>query len=56
MIARDYDASIVRWLDCVARGSHRFNQGGTCMDCGAPKRGPDVLIRGGGVPRRGRAK
>jgi hypothetical protein len=51
-ITRNYDATISRWFDCVARGDHRFNSGGTCMDCGAPRRGPEVTIRGGERLRR----
>lgn len=47
MIGRNYDAAVVRWFDCVARGNHRFNQAAFCMDCGAPKRGPTVVMRGG---------
>ena len=45
---RNYDASIARWFDCVERGDHKFNASGTCMQCGAPKRGPEVKVRGGG--------
>ena len=52
MITRNYDAAIVRWFDCVARNSHRFNSAGTCMDCGAVQRGPTVTLRGGSVIRR----
>jgi len=56
MIERNYDAAVIRWFDCVARGTHRFNSAGACMDCGAPRRGPTVTIRGGGQPRRESAK
>ncbi len=55
MIVRNYDAAIVRWFDCVARGRHRFNSGRVCMDCGAPQRGAEVTIRGGTL-RRPRVK
>jgi hypothetical protein len=56
MINRDYDGSIIRWMsNCVTRGSHRFNSGDVCMDCGAPQRGPAVTIVRGG-PRRKKAK
>lgn len=51
MITRNYDGAIIGWLDCVARGRHRFNQAGTCMDCSATRPGPEVVIRGG-VRRR----
>lgn len=56
MITRNYDAAIVRWFDCVARGSHRFNSADTCMDCGAARRGPAVTMVRGGMPRRERSK
>jgi hypothetical protein len=52
MIARNYDAAIVRWFDCVARGSHRFNVAGACMDCGAERRGPTVTMVRGSAMRR----
>jgi hypothetical protein len=51
MITRNYDGVIVRWFDCVARGSHRFNNADMCMDCGAQRRGPTVTIRGGMLRR-----
>lgn len=56
MMSRNYDASIVRWFDCVARNSHRFNSARVCMDCGAEQRGPLVQIRGGSLPRREKPK
>jgi hypothetical protein len=50
---RDYDGSVIRWMTCVERGSHRFNQGNVCVDCGVAGRGPTVTtVRGGVTPRR----
>ncbi len=54
MIARNFDGSVIGWFDCVARGAHRFNQAGICMACGAERRGPEVVLRGG--PQRPRPK
>jgi hypothetical protein len=51
VIVRNYDAAIVRWFDCVARRSHRFNAAGLCMDCGAERRGPTVVVRSGGYTK-----
>lgn len=56
MIARNYDAAVVRWFDCVARGTHRFNSAGNCMDCGAERRGPTVTVTHRGVPGRVKIK
>jgi len=56
MIERNYDAAIVRWFDCVARREHRFNSAGTCMDCGALRRGPTVTMVRGGMLRREKPK
>lgn len=52
MIKRNYDATINRWFDCVARGSHRFNSAGVCMDCTVERRGQEVAIVRGGVRQR----
>jgi hypothetical protein len=50
---RDYNGSVIRWMTCVERGSHRFNQAAICMDCGVAGRGPTVTtVRGGVTPRR----
>ncbi len=56
MIARNFDGAVIRWFDCVARGSHRFNAAGACMDCGAERRGPAVTIVRGGTPRHSKQK
>jgi hypothetical protein len=56
MIRRNYDASIIRWFDCVARGGHRFNNANICMQCGAARRGPTVTMVRGGMPRREKTK
>jgi hypothetical protein len=56
MMARNYDAAIVRWFGCVERGNHRFNSAGTCMECGAERRGPTVTMVRGGTPRREKTK
>lgn len=52
----NYDAAVIRWFDCVARGSHQFNSAGTCVYCGALRRGPTVTTRGGMMPRREKTK
>jgi hypothetical protein len=52
----NFDSTVNRWFDCVARGSHRFNQAGICMDCTVPQRGPTVVIRSGGTPRSSMTK
>jgi hypothetical protein len=56
VITRNYDGAIIRWFGCVERGSHRFNSSDSCMDCGAPNRGPAVKMVRGGMPRREKSK
>jgi hypothetical protein len=35
-------AALSRWLRCVSRGRHDFDEFGLCLECGAERDGPTV--------------